>query len=770
MKLSSYLCAAVLATAGQAAKDTPLYKDPKASVDDRVADLLKRMTVKDKMAQLIQGDMSNYLNLTDGRVNKTGLAWNMDNRANSLWTGLYAKMETVKKAAKLAQDYMLKETELGIPTFVQSEGLHGVLILNGTIFNSPIGIGCSFNPELVEKMAGVIATESRALGINQLFSPQADLARELRFGRVEECFSEDSYLAGEMSYRYVKGLQAGGVSAMVKHFAAFATPEQGINTAPVHGGERELRSLYLPPLKRAIIDGGATSIMSSYNSYDGVPTVSDSYLLTDILRDEWGYEYYVISDAGGTARLANAFYICPIEDNECITLEALPAGNDVEMGGGYWSYESIPDLVKSGKLDEAILDKAVSRVLRSKFTMGLFEKPFTGVSDDKIWDYINTKKHKKLARDLDAESIVLLENHDNVLPLKKDANVAVIGPMAHGYVNYGDYVIHTAPSRGITPLDGIKAVSKGKVTYAKGCERWSNDDSGFDEAVAAAEKADVAVVVVGTWSRDQNELWAGLNATTGEHIDVSNLDLVGAMPRLVKAIIETGKPTVVVYSSGKPITEPWISEEAAALVQQFYQSEQGGYALADILYGEVNPSGKLSVSFPYDVGTLPIYYDHLNSARTWPNPGKVYENGTIVFGNNYVLENPTALYEFGYGLSYSKFEFSNIAVSKENVTASDTVTISVDVANKSKRDGAEVVQLYVKDMLASVDVPRFQLKGFKKVAVKAGKTTTVKIDLKVADWGLWNRKMKYVVEPGDFTVYVGNSSENFKGNVTVTVA
>ncbi|GKT99899.1 beta-glucosidase [Fusarium langsethiae] len=757
MKFSSYVCAAVLATAGQAAKDKPVYKDSKASVDDRVSDLLKRMTIQDKTAQLIQGDMTNYLNLTTEAVNKTGLEWNFKYRANSIWTGLYANMTTIKKAAKLGQDYLMKETELGIPAFIQSEGLHGVLILNGTIFNSPIGMGCSFNPELIEKMADIIATESRALGINQLFSPQVDLARELRFGRVEECFSEDPYLAGEMGYRYVKGLQAGGVSAMVKHYAAFATPEQGINTAPVHGGERELRSLYLPPFKRAIIDGGATSIMSSYNSYDGVPVVSDSHLLTDILRDEWDYKYYVISDAGGTARLAQAFH-------------ALPAGNDAEMGGGYWSFEIIPELVKADKLDEKIVDTAVSRVLRSKFEMGLFEKPFTGVADDKIWDYVNTKTHKKVARQLDAESIVLLENHENVLPLKKDANVAVIGPMAHGYVNYGDYVIHTAMTRGVTPYDGIKAASKGKVTFTQGCERWSSDESGFEDAVASAEAADVAVVVVGTWTRDQNELWGGLNATTGEHIDASNLNLIGAMPKLVKAIIDTGKPTVVVYSSGKPITEPWISKEAAALVQQFYQSQEGGHALADILYGNVNPSGKLSVSFPYDVGTTPIYYDYLNSARAYPNPGKIHENGTLEFGNNYILENPEALYTFGYGLSYSKFEFSKISVSKKNVTSSDTVTVFVNVSNKSKRDGSEVVQLYVKDMLASVDVPRYQLKGFKKVAVKAGKTETVKIDLKVEEWGLWNRKMKYVVEPGDFTVFVGNSSENFMGNVTVTVS
>ncbi|RGP61833.1 beta-glucosidase [Fusarium longipes] len=757
MKLSSYLCAAVLATAGQAATENPVYKDPKASVDDRVSDLLKRMSIEDKTAQLIQGDMTNYLNLTTEVVNKTGLEWNFKYRANSIWTGLYANMTTIKKAAKLGQDYLMKETELGIPAFVQSEGLHGVLILNGTIFNSPIGMGCSFNPELIEKMADIIATESRALGINQLFSPQVDLARELRFGRVEECFSEDPYLAGEMGYRYVKGLQGGGVSAMVKHYAAFATPEQGINTAPVHGGERQLRSLYLPPFKRAIIDGGATSVMSSYNSYDGVPVVSDSHLLTDILRDEWDYKYYVISDAGGTARLAQAFH-------------ALPAGNDAEMGGGYWSFEIIPELVKAGKLDEKIVDTAVSRVLRSKFEMGLFEKPFTGVSDDKIWDYVNTKAHKKVARQLDAESIVLLENHESTLPLKKDANVAVIGPMAHGYVNYGDYVIHTAMTRGVTPYDGIRAASKGNVTFTQGCERWSSDESGFEDAVSAAEAADVAVVVVGTWTRDQNELWGGLNATTGEHIDASNLNLIGAMPKLVKAIIDTGKPTVVVYSSGKPITEPWISREAAALVQQFYQSQEGGHALADILYGNVNPSGKLSVSFPYDVGTTPIYYDYLNSARTSPNPGKIYENGTLEFGSNYILENPEALYTFGYGLSYSKFDFSKISVSKKNVTSSDTVTVSVNVTNRSKRDGSEVVQLYVKDMLASVDIPRYQLKGFKKVAVKAGKTETVNIDLKIEEWGLWNRKMKYVVEPGDFTVFVGNSSENFMGNVTVTVS
>ncbi|KAF6813850.1 glycosyl hydrolase family 3 [Colletotrichum sojae] len=774
MKLSlafaSVLVAFTAAQNGTTNSSSPIYKDPKASIDDRVSDLLKRMTIEEKTAQLLQADIRDYLNLTDGRFNESGLVWAAEHRANSIWTGLYSTVDKISHGAKLAQDYFVHNTTLGIPAFIQSEGIHGFLALNATIFNSPIAHGCSWNPMLIEKMAKVIAVESKALGVNQIFAPVVDLARELRFGRVEETYGEDPFLVGEYGYHYTKGLQENGVCAMVKHFAAFATPEQGVNTAPVHGGPRMLRTTYLPPFKRAILEADAWSIMSSYNSYDGVPTIADHHLLTEILREEWGYEYYIISDAGGTARLGNAFKVCEETDDSCITLSALPAGNDVEMGGGRYSFQYIPELVANGTLPEDVVDTAVSRVLRAKFKSGIFEHPYTGVPDDEVFNYLNTEEHRKLARDLDAESIILLENHNETLPLKKDAHVAVIGPMAHGYVNYGDYVIHTAMERGVTPLDGIKAASEGTVTYAKGAERWSNDESGFEEAVAAANAADVAVVVVGTWSRDQDELWAGLNATTGEHIDVHDFKLVGAMGRLVKAVIDTGKPTVVVFSSGKPITEPWISDEAGALVQMFYQGEEGGHALADILYGNVNPSGKLSVAFPYDVGTTPVYYDYLNSARSWPNPGKEYDNGTLVFGSNYVLSTPLPLYEFGYGLSYSTFDYSNVSVSSETVSANDTVTVTVDVKNNSTRDGAEVVQVYVSDVVSSVVVPNKELRGFSKVFIKAGETETVSIDLPVSSWGLWNIKMKYVVEPGDFLIRVGSSSDDFRGNATVTVS
>ncbi|KAK6854300.1 hypothetical protein PG995_009393 [Apiospora arundinis] len=774
--LAILLLASVQAAGEDKVSGQPVYKDSKASLEDRVQDLLSRMTIEEKTSQLVQGDLRNWLNVTDGTLNATGLEWSMKYRGGSYY--VYAEgpnaWKYVNNGVKIGQDYLVHNTTLGIPAWVQGESIHGFLIPNATIFNSPIGYACSWNPELVEKMAVVTAKEALALGVNNLFAPLADLARELRFGRVEETFGEDPYLTGEMAYHYVKGLQASNVSAMVKHYAAFASPEQGLNTGPVHGGRRELLTTYLPPFKRAIIDGGAHSIMSAYSAYDGVPAVADKYMLTDILRDSWGYKYFVMSDAGATDRLCNQFAMCkskPI-DSEAVVNYALPAGNDIEMGGGSFNFEKIPRMVESGKLPVDVVDEAVRRTLRAKFAAGLFENPYLGVPDEEQAKQIHTDEAVKLARQIDAESIVLLENHENILPLKKDAKIAVIGPMAHGLMNYGDYTAAKSASCGVTPFDGIRAASSGDVTFTQGCERWSSDQSGFTSAISAAKDADVAVVVVGTWSRDQSELWAGLNATTGEHVDAHNLNLVGAMPHLVKAVIDTGKPTVVVFSSGKPITEPWISDQAAALVQQFYPSEQGGAALADVLFGEVNPSGKLTVGFPYDVGTTPVYYDYLNSGRmrTSPDPGALYENGTMKFGHAYVLQTPEPLYEFGYGLSYSTFKYSNLKLSKTAATAADTIVVSVDVTNESTRNGAEVVQLYVKDVISSVAVPNLQLRGFAKVPVAAGATQTVEMQLKVQDLGLWDIGMKYVVEPGDFKVFVGSSSKDFRANATFTVA
>ena len=752
-----------------------VYKDAAAPIEDRVSDLLSRMTIEEKTAQLIQGDISNWINTTTNAVNQTGLEWNFRVRAGQFYVGYPMPAEWISNGIKIGQEYLKQNTTLGIPALVQTEAIHGLLVGNATIYNSPIGQACSFDPELIHDMAVAIAKESLALGINQLFAPLADLARELRFGRVEETYGEDPFLAGEMAYEYVKGVQSLNVSATVKHFAGFSAPEQGLNTGPVHGGERELRTTWLPPFHRAIIDADAWNIMGAYHSYDGIPSIADGHLQETILRDEWGYKYWLTSDAGATDRLCCAFKLCQCKtkdkpiDSEAVTLMALPNGNDVEMGGGSYNYANIPRLVEEGKLDIEIVDRAVSRQLRAKFRQGLFERPYQGLPLDEIDSAIHTDEYVALARKLEADSIVLLENKNNVLPLSKSANVAVIGPMAN-ITNLGDYVVYRSQYNptNVTPLQGIQKASNGTVTFAQGCERWSNDQSGFPDAVAAAKAADVAVVVVGTWSRDQQELWQGLNATTGEHVDVASLNLVGAMGPLVQAIIQTGKPTIVVYSSGKPVTEPWISDNAAGLLQMFYPGEQGGNGLADVLFGDVTPSGKLSVSFPYDVGTLPIYYNYLNSGRS-TDPGAILPNGTLKFGHQYVLNTPQPLYEFGYGLSYANFTYSDVKLSKTEASPSDTVTVTVSVTNSSPVDGKEVVQVYVQDVFASVVVPNKELKGFKKVLVKAGETVDVSIDLEVSKWGLWDRKMKYVVEKGDFIVHVGSSSLDLRGNGTVTV-
>jgi beta-glucosidase len=478
---------------------------------------------------------------------------------------------------------------------------------------------------------------------------------------------------------------------------------------------------------------------------------------------------------------------------EAITMFALPAGNDVEMGGGSFSFKTIPQLVQSGRLSIDIVDQAVSRVVRAKFSMGLFEQPYRGVAASELSKYMHTTEAVKLAKQLDTESIVLLENRKNVLPLKKSANIAVIGPMAD-FMNvsfalfyiknhfttdqtsadhnsqYGDYVVFQSALRGVTPLKAIRTASAGRVTYAKGCERWSNDISGIGEAVKAAQNSDVAVVVVGTWSRDQNELWAGLNATTGEHVDVSTLNLYGAMSALVKAIVDTGKPTIVVYSSGKPVTEPWISEHATALVQQFYPSEEGGNALASILYGDVNPSGKLAVSFPHDVGTLPVFYDYLNSGRS-VDAGEMSNNGSLRFGHQYVTNTPEPLYEFGYGKSYTTFGYSNVTLDSHSAqsTSNDSITATVRVTNTGWMDGAEVVQLYIQDVIASVVVPNKSLKGFKKVFIRAGESVDVSIAVKVQDLGLWDVRMRYVVEPGAFVFWAGASSKDLRSSATLVV-
>ncbi|KAF9447325.1 glycoside hydrolase family 3 protein [Macrolepiota fuliginosa MF-IS2] len=778
--------------ARQANKDgsVPTYKNAKASIEARINDLLPRMTLEEKVSQLIQGDINGWMDMSnpldDTLVhNDTGLAQIMSTRAGSIWAGYQTPWEKLVYAITVGQKYLMENTTLGIPALFQSEGLYSKPCLhgftdNGTIFPSPIGFAASFDRQLIHDIADVVAQEAEGLGINHIFAPVLDLARELRWGRVEEGLGECPYLTGELGYAYVHGLQDGSrrntsstaiarVAATCKHFAAFGTPQGGLNLAQVSGGERELRTAYLRPFNRACVD--ALSIMTAYASYDGVPAVANSHLLTDILRNEWGYKYWVTCDAGSIDLQITMHGTC--DTRECAAKTALESGLSGEMGGGTYTYETLVAQVKAGQVDVKYIDDTVRFLLRTKFSLGLFENPYPYA------DYLSTLRtpaSQAVLQRADRETIVLLENKNNVLPLSKSiGSIALIGPQVNR-VTFGDYVFFNASNNGISPLEGFRQhltniSSSTKINFAQGAELWSNDQSGFPEAVQTAQNSDVAIVMVGTWSLDQTLLWTpGTNATTGEMRDQSDLGLAGAQLELVKAIQSTGKPTIVVYVTGKPIAEPWIKDNADAIVHQFYPGEYGGRALAEVIFGDVNPSGRLSVSVPRDVGTTPVFYNYLKGGRPSSNPGATLADGSLMFGNQYVLNSPQPLWSFGHGMSYTTFAYSGLTLSPSTVSHSaGTVKLSVTVANTGSRTGKEVVQVYATDDRSSIVTPNQELIGFAKVEIAPGKSTTVTMDIDVKDLSLWTKDNKWIVEPGTFTIKVGTSDQVFQ-NATLTVS
>ncbi|KAG8943685.1 hypothetical protein FRC04_002585 [Tulasnella sp. 424] len=756
----------------RAAKPTPLYKNPKAAIEDRINDLLPRMTLEEKVAQLIQGDINGWTpNPNDPldttmSYNASGLVEMMKYKGGSIWAGYQMPYDKLAYTIEVGQRYLMENTTLGIPALIQSEGLHGYPN-NGTIWPSPIGLAASFNPDLLKQAAATISDEAEGFGINQLFAPDLDLGRELRWGRVEEGYGEDPFLTGAMASAYVQGVQSGArrntsstaiarMAATCKHFAAFGSPQGGLNVAPVTGGERELRTLYLPPFKQACLE--SLAIMTAYSSYDGVPAAGNSHLLVDII-DLLQNNHQVCDSRECSARLGVSQY-------------------QGEMGGGTYTYLTLVDQVKQGLISQSFIDQTVKYILRTKFSLGLFENPYP------YKDYkskIRTPATLQLLKQMDEEQIILLKNDGNTLPLSKTiSSVAVIGPSAGQVLvvwasNWqDDYVFHGADANGISPLDGFKKLLTGtnvKINYAEGTKLWSNDESGFPDAVTAAKNSDAAVVFVGTWTRDQTELWAGLNATTGEHVDVSDLGLVGASLKLVQTIKETGKPTIVVFISGRPVSEPWIAENADAIVQQFYPGEMGGLALAEVIFGDVNPSGKMPLSAPRNIGTAPAFYNWLKNSRPgWPGPGQILDNGTLIFDHAYVLDSPVPLWSFGDGLSYTTFKYSNLRFSKTSLKASDTLTVTVSVANTGSRDGKEVVQeqVYVTDRVASVVTVNQSLEGFKKVNIPKGKTVDVSVSIPIQQLQVWSSANKFKVEPGIFDVKIGSSSAVIlQGNFTV---
>jgi len=734
---------------------TPAYKNASLPIETRVEDLLGRMSLQEKIAQMshIHNEHFDKNKLVDfskfGRFSKMSFGC-----AEAL---PYTSVEYAKAIYNLQKQ--MKETRLGIPVIPVIEGLHGVVQDEATIYPQSIGLAATFNPELVFNMADNMGQLVSRMGVKQVLSPVLDLARELRWGRVEETFGEDPYLVGEMATAYVKGLRKHNIICTPKHFIGHGSPLGGLNLASVEGGTRQLFNLYLPPFEKVIKEANPLSIMNCYSSYDGEPVAASRFMLTDLLRGQIGFKGYVYSDWGSIDMLN---YFHKVANGKADAgKQAVMAGIDLEAGGD--NFFELEEMENNGTLDVKYIDEAVRHILYAKFASGLFEEALPDTSN--IEQYVHTKESVTLEKKLADESAVLLKNN-SVLPLdmNKIKSLAVIGPNAD-QVQFGDYTWSRNNKDGVTPLKGIQdlAGKKIKINFAQGCDLVSLNKDGFKAATDASASSDAVVVFVGSQSASLARDYK--NATSGEGFDLSDLKLPGVQEDLIKAVKATGKPLVVVLVSGKPFAIPWIKENADAIITQWYAGEQEGNAIADILFGKVNPSGKLPVSFPQSVGHLPVYYNHLASDK-----GFYKKSGSLDKpGRDYVFSNPNALWSFGYGLSYTSFKYSDFKVSKENYASNDIIELKLNVTNTGNQEGKEVVQLYINDKVSSIALPEQQLKAFQKVSLKPNETQEVTLRVPVQELAFYNKDYKKVVEDGEFELRIGTGADNIQWKKTITL-
>lgn len=748
------------------------HLDSSRSVEERVQYLLDQMTLDEKIAQL--GSYWVY-QLLDG------LAFSPEKTAARLGNGIghitrlggASNLQPSESAAlaNTIQRFLIENTRLGIPAVIHEECCSGYMARGATVFPQAIGVASTWDPELVEAMADVIRTQMRAVGTHHALAPVLDVARDARWGRVEETFGEDPYLTASLGVAYVRGLQGGdlaqGIVATGKHFVGYSMSEGGLNWAPSHIGWREMREVYLFPFEAAVREARLGSIMNAYHELDGIPCGCSKELLTGILRDEWGFNGTVVSDYFTINTLADYHQVA--RDKADAAGMALNAGIDIELPFTDCFGAPLREAVLRGDIPEALLDVAVSRVLAQKFALGLFENPYVNAQAVAL----DTPEQRQLARQIAQKSIVLLKNEQNLLPLDKQiGSIAVIGPNADSIRNlFGDYAypahIETLlearnvknvfdqplPDDIQSPEDFIPAISvldavRAKVSphtqvlYAKGCDVQGASTEGFAEAVEAARSAQVAIVVVG----DK----AGLtdDCTSGEARDRADLSLPGVQSQLVKAIYDTGTPIVLVLVNGRPVSLGWIAERVPAILEAWFPSEEGANAIADVVFGDVNPGGKLPMTFPLSVGQVPTFYGHRPSG------------GRSQWKVDYV-ESPVApLYPFGYGLSYTRFQIDNLRIQPETVRAGSEITIQVDVTNVGERSGDEVVQLYTHQQTRLITRPVKELKAFKRVTLEPQQTRTITFRLAVNQLGFYDHKHQFVVEPGRVDVMIGSSSKD----------
>ncbi|WP_270436468.1 glycoside hydrolase family 3 N-terminal domain-containing protein, partial [Candidatus Bacteroides intestinigallinarum] len=628
--------------------------------------------------------------------------WTKKTLANGLNPELSAK------AGNALQKYVMENTRLGIPMFLAEEAPHGHMAIGATVFPTGIGMAATWSPELVKEVGQVIAKEIRSQGGHISYGPVLDLTRDPRWSRVEETFGEDPVLSGILGASMVDGLGGGNLSqkyatiATLKHFLAYAVPEGGQNGNYASVGIRDLHQNFLPPFRKAI-DSGALSVMTSYNSIDGIPCTSNYYLLTQLLRNEWKFRGFVVSDLYSIEGIHESHFVASTKENAAI--QSVTAGVDVDLGGD--AYTNLCHAVQSGQIDKAVIDTAVCRVLRMKFEMGLFEHPYV---DPKIAaKTVRRKEHIELARKIAQSSITLLKNENSILPLSKTINkVAVIGPNADNRYNMlGDYTAPQEDSNVKTVLDGILTkLSPSRVEYVRGCAIRDTTVNEIEQAIEAARRSEVVIVVVGGSSaRDFKTSYKETGAAVaeegsvsdmecGEGFDRASLSLLGRQQELLESLQKTGKPLIVVYIEGRPLEKNWASEYADALLTAYYPGQEGGNAIADVLFGDYNPSGRLPISVPRSVGQIPVYY-----------------NKKAPRNHDYVEVSSSPLYSFGYGMSYTTFEYSDLQVVQKSARCFE---VSFKVKNTGKYDGEEVSQLYMRDEYASVVQPMKQLKHFER--------------------------------------------------------
>lgn len=761
----------------QSPPSLPAYKDPSFSIDVRLSDLLSRMTLEEKVGQLLCPLGWEMYEIHGSEVHPSGKFKQLikERNAGMLWATYRADPWTKKtlanglnpemaaKAGNALQKYVMENTRLGIPMFLAEEAPHGHMAIGATVFPTGIGMAATWSPELVKEVGQVIAKEIRSQGGHISYGPVLDLTRDPRWSRVEETFGEDPVLSGILGASMVDGLGGGNLSqkyatiATLKHFLAYAVPEGGQNGNYASVGIRDLHQNFLPPFRKAI-DAGALSVMTSYNSIDGIPCTSNHYLLTQLLRNEWKFRGFVVSDLYSIEGIHESHFVAPTKENAAI--QSVTAGVDVDLGGD--AYTNLCHAVQSGQMDKTVIDTAVCRVLRMKFEMGLFEHPYV---DPKIAaKTVRRKEHIELARKIAQSSITLLKNENSILPLSKTINkVAVIGPNADNRYNMlGDYTAPQEDSNVKTVLDGILTkLSPFRVEYVRGCAIRDTTVNEIEQAIEAARRSEVVIVVVGGSSaRDFKTSYKETGAAVaeegsvsdmecGEGFDRASLSLLGRQQELLESLQKTGKPLIVVYIEGRPLEKNWASEYADALLTAYYPGQEGGNAIADVLFGDYNPSGRLPISVPRSVGQIPVYY-----------------NKKAPRNHDYVEVSSSPLYSFGYGMSYTTFEYSDLQVVQKSARCFE---VSFKVKNTGKYDGEEVSQLYMRDEYASVVQPMKQLKHFERFHLKKGEEKKVTFVLTEEDFFLVNYTLKKVVESGTFQVMIGSSSDDIRLEKSISV-